>query len=64
MFTKYKIYPLFLLKCLFQSRKVSGHVFVSLGIDFAAFYDFDIGIVPTVVFFVFHFILRVKTING
>jgi hypothetical protein len=32
----------FLLKCLYQIKKVSGHVFVCEGIDFDSFYDFDI----------------------
>ena len=31
-----------LLKCLYQVRKVSGHVFVCEGIDFDSLYDFDI----------------------
>ena len=30
----------FLLKCLYQARNVSGHV---SDVDFASFYDFDIG---------------------
>jgi hypothetical protein len=43
--------PFILLKCLYQDRKVSGHVFVRgidvghvfvRGIDVASFYDFDI----------------------
>ena len=31
-----------LLKCLYQVRKVSGHVFMCEGINFDSFHDFDI----------------------
>jgi hypothetical protein len=38
---------MYILKCLYQARKVSSHVHVYMcvsGIDFASFYDFSIGL--------------------
>ena len=39
----------FLLKCLYQARKVIGHVFVCCGLDSTSFYDLllDLLAVPT-----------------
>jgi len=48
----------FLLKCMFQVRKVRGHIYICVrGIGFGSFYDFSIrfqNCFDNVVFFVFH----------
>ena len=49
----------FLLKCLYQARKVRGHIIVS-------FYDFSVGLwnVPTVWYYLFSILLSSSTVNN
>jgi len=36
------ILPLFIMKCWYQDRIVSGHVYYATGINFDSFYNFSI----------------------
>ena len=56
----------FLLKCLYQTKKVNGHVFVYKGYRFDLFLRFDFwfwNCFDSVVFFVFHFIISKSFCN-
>jgi hypothetical protein len=50
------ILRLSLLKCLFQARKMIGHVLLCCAIDCVCFYDFILELFDSVVLLFFHFI--------
>jgi hypothetical protein len=53
--------PLLSLKCLYQSRKVSAHVFVVSNLPLSTILIFNFGIVPTVLFlFLFYILLAYR----
>ena len=53
--------PLLSLKCLYQSRKVSAHVFVVSNLPLSTILIFKFGIVPTVLFlFLFYILLAYR----